>query len=216
MNVRFQAYINAGLILSLGFFSYLMLLITLQYIPIDYNAAFLRIKQDEVMLPHYRLAFYTHVYSAMFALIPGLVQFSRTARIRFPALHRSLGKLYIFVVLFLAGPSGLVMAYYANGGIVSQIAFTILSLLWIFFTYTAYKKARNREFTEHQYYMYRSYALTLSAVSLRLFKWIIVNLFHPAPMDAYILVAWLGWIVNLLIAETLIVNARRKANRSIA
>lgn len=209
--MRLQSHLNTGLMLTLGFFSYLMLLITLQYIPVDHSAAFLRIKQDEIALPHYRLAFYTHVYSAMFALIPGLIQFSKVARIRFPALHRSVGKLYIFVVLFLAGPSGLVMAYYANGGIVSQIAFTILSVLWIIFTFLAYQKARQRQFKAHKHFMYRSYALTLSAVSLRLFKWTIVNIFHPAPMDAYILVAWLGWVFNLLVAEMLIAKEKRKA-----
>jgi hypothetical protein len=58
--------------------------------------------------------------------------------------------------------------------------------------------------------MYRSYALTLSAISLRVFKLVIVALFHPNPMDVYVLVAWLGWVVNLGIAEFLIYRLRVK------
>ena len=212
MNLK---YLNAGLVITLAYFIYLMLLITLQYVPMDDNSAFLRIKQDEITLPHYRIAFYTHVYSAMFALIPGFIQFSVTIRTRFPTIHRMLGKFYVLVVLCLAGPSGLVMACYANGGTASQLAFCILSLLWIYFTYTAYTKARQGQYTAHKYFMYRSYALTLSAISLRLFKWIITNLFHPAPMDTYILVAWLGWTVNLLVAEILIAKLKARSNRAI-
>jgi hypothetical protein len=52
--------------------------------------------------------------------------------------------------------------------------------------------------------MIRSYALTLSAISLRLFKYIIVFIWHPLPMDTYRIVAWLGWVVNLIIAEIII------------
>ena len=44
-------------------------------------------------------------------------------------------------------------------------------------------------------------ALTLSAISLRLLKWGIVAVWAPPPMDAYRVVAWLGWGLNLLIVE---------------
>ena len=49
--------------------------------------------------------------------------------------------------------------------------------------------------------MLRSYALTLSAISLRLLKWIIVSTFEWPPMDTYKIVSWLGWIVNIVVIE---------------
>ncbi len=52
--------------------------------------------------------------------------------------------------------------------------------------------------------MWRSFALTLSAVTLRMWKVIIVYLFHPNPMDVYQIIAWLGWIPNILLIEYLI------------
>lgn len=74
----------------------------------------------------------------------------------------------------------------------------------MFFTFKAYTAIRNREFILHGNFMIRSYALTLSALTLRAWKYIIVLLFHPQPMDVYMLVAWLGWVPNLFIAEWLI------------
>ncbi|RJE70718.1 hypothetical protein BGP76_10910 [Reichenbachiella sp. MSK19-1] len=188
----------------LGYFSYLMILITIQYIPIDFKAAFLGIKQNEIELPYYRLAFFIHVYSSIFTLLIGFFQFSNTIRKRYPRLHRSIGKFYIGTIVILAGPSGLVMGYHANGGIYSQISFCLLSILWIYFSLMAYKYARAKKWTLHKNFIYRSYALTLSAISLRLFKWIIVGTFALPPMDTYQIVSWLGWIVNLGIAEFII------------
>lgn len=194
----------------LGYFSYLMILITLQYIPIDFNAAFLALKQEEIDQPYYQVAFFTHVYVSIVTLLIGFFQFSNTLRTNYPRIHRNIGKFYIGFVVFLAGPSGLVMGYHANGGIFSQISFCILSILWMFFTIMAYYYARKNNWTLHKNFMYRSYALTLSAISLRLFKWIIVGIFSLPPMDTYQIVSWLGWIVNLGIAEIIILYTRQR------
>ncbi|KIX22172.1 hypothetical protein SY27_05815 [Flavobacterium sp. 316] len=59
-------------------------------------------------------------------------------------------------------------------------------------------------FKKHQKFAIRSFALTLSAISLRLFKYIIVFLLQTPPMDTYRIVSWLGWIFNLVIAEVVI------------
>ena len=188
----------------LAYFSYLMLLISLQYIPIDFHAAFLNIKEEEIKLPYYQIAFFTHVYTSIFTLIAGFVQFSKTVRSKYPVLHRKVGKFYIGTILFLAGPSGLVMGYHANGGTYSQISFCILAVLWMYFSFKAYRYAREKNWKLHREFIYRSYALTLSAVSLRLFKWVIVSTFGFPPMDTYKIVSWLGWVVNLIVAEILI------------
>ena len=189
---------------SLGYFTYLMILITLQYIPIDMNAAFLRIKQTEIALTHYQIAFYIHVYSSLLVLIAGITQFSTYIRKKYPLIHRKLGIFYIIFILLLSSPSGLIMAFYANGGVFSKISFSLLAILWFAFTYKAYKYAAQKKWKLHENFMLRSYALTLSAVSLRLFKWIIAATLALPPMDTYKIVAWAGWVVNLLIIEVYI------------
>ncbi|MBP6659760.1 MAG: DUF2306 domain-containing protein [Chitinophagales bacterium] len=204
MNSKLKTYSSALLLLLLAFFSFLMLRITLQYIPINLDVAFLRIKQDYINIIPWRIAFFTHVFTSMFALLAGFTQFSKYILKNHKKTHRNIGKLYVFVILFLTGPSGFIMAIYANGGYTSKIGFLFLDILWIYFTAKAFRLALKKDFKNHENYMYRSYALTLSAITLRAWKYILVFLFQPAPMDVYRLVAWLGFIPNLLLIEFLI------------
>jgi uncharacterized membrane protein len=190
-----------GWVLLLGFFSWQMLLITLQYIPFHDDAAFLQIKTDYLDIRHWKVAFIIHVFSSMFVLVAGFTQFSPWFLKKKPIAHRYIGRLYVFVVLFVTGPASFIMALYANGGISSRIAFTILSVLWMLFTALAWRKVVQKKFRQHKEFMLRSYALTFSAITLRCWKWILVYLFHPRPMDVYMLVAWLGFIPNLIFIE---------------
>ncbi len=197
------------------FFAYLMLLITLQYIPATRDAAFLITKQDVVGHLYYRITFYAHVYTGMFVLLAGMLQFLPKVRRRFPLLHRWSGRVYAGLVLFVTGPAGFIMGIYGNGGPVAQAAFCILAVLWIGFTWKAVTPAMQHKFTEHKKWMYRSYALTLSAISLRLWRWMLVLIFQPRPMDVYRVVAWLGWGGNLLIAEILILYLLKDRSKKL-
>ncbi len=201
MFARISKYIIWG---SYFYFSFLLLLITLQYIPYNTDVAFLRIKQDEIALDYYKIAFFTHVYTSIFLMILGFFQFSKTIKRKYINVHRWSGRVYAVIILFLSGPSGLVMSYHANGGIFSKAAFVILSILWMSFTFLSVYYVLKKDMVNHQKFAIRSFALTLSAISLRLFKYIIVFLFQPQQMEAYRIVAWLGWTFNLLVAEIII------------
>ena len=122
--------------------------------------------------------------------------------------------MYVLLLLFVSGPSGLVMALYANGGWSSQFAFILLSVLWLWTTAKAWHTIRMRNFLGHGDWMIRSYALTLSALTLRAWKLLIAVTLHPHPMDLYMIVAWLGWIPNLLLAEWFI--RRQSAKRILS
>lgn len=199
-----KIFLSAILLLGYAFFSFLMLQITLQYIPFNTDVAFLRIKQEEIALTYYKIAFFVHVYTSMLALLAAFTQFSKTILNKFPKVHRIGGWIYMITIVFFAGPSGLVMGYHANGGWSSQLAFCLLAILWIVFTVIAFLKIKQKDIIQHQNFMYRSFALTLSAITLRLWKYILVALFMPKPMDVYRIVAWLAWVLNLLIAEIII------------
>ncbi len=205
-NFRVSVYkvFYALLIIIYAFFVYLLLKISLQYIPYNTDVAFLRIKQDVINIPLYKLAFFTHVYTAVLVLPAGFTQFSVYIRRKLPQLHRYTGWLYAAVVVMLAGPSGLYMGVYANGGLISQISFVLLASLWIGFTAIAIIKAIKGDYKAHREFLIRSFALTLSAITLRAWKYLLVFLFEPRPMDVYQIVAWLGWIPNLIIAEMII------------
>ncbi|QDW28344.1 DUF2306 domain-containing protein [Pedobacter sp. KBS0701] len=182
-----------------------MVQITLRYIPLSSEVSFLQIKQTEVSgIKAYLPLFYAHVYSAIFALLAGFTQFNARILAKYPKIHKWLGYLYVSFVLLLASPSGIFIGWFANGGLVAKTSFIILGILWFWFTLKATLLILKRKITAHKKFMYRSFALAASAITLRLWKVILVYLFHPAPMDVYQIIAWLGWIPNLLLAEWLI------------
>jgi uncharacterized membrane protein len=185
----------------LAFFLVLMLRITIPYFAFEDQTGFLRIKQWIIHNEIWKTAFYVHVITSCVCLVAGFTQFSGGLLKSFPKVHRTMGWAYIVTVLLLSGPSGFIMSLYANGGLFSQLAFTTLSLLWMFFTLRAFLFAKAGNFAEHRKFMIRSYALTLSAITLRAWKFAIALALRPHPMDVYMIVAWLGWIPNLLLAE---------------
>lgn len=192
------------LVFVFGYFFWLMLNITLEYIPLQTEVSFLMIKQTEVeQRPEYLPFFYTHVYTSIFVLLSGFLAIIRKD-FGIRNFHKISGKIYIALLLIFSAPSGIYMGIFANGGFYSKISFISLGCLWWYSTFKAYRYARQRKFKLHKQWMWRSFALTLSAVTLRMWKVIIVYLFHPNPMDVYQIIACLGWIPNLLFIEYLI------------
>ena len=198
------------LYLTLLFFGVLMLRITLPYLALSDHTAFLQIKQWVIQNKVWKFSFYLHVFTSIFLLLAGFTQFSDYLLKNFRILHRVVGYSYVIILLGASAPAGFVMSLYANGGIISQVAFTTLSLLWFYFTLQAFLKAKEKDFNAHGNFMIRSYALTLSALTLRAWKFLIVLWLRPNPLDVYMVVAWLGWVPNLLLAEYIIWKMRRK------
>ena len=196
----------------LAWLSFLMLEITLNYWPMSDDAGFLQIKQQYLGIRHWEAAFWVHVFTSMLALAAGFTQFAPWILRHRPRLHRWMGKAYVLNVCFVTGPASLIMAFYANGGFTSRLAFGILATAWITTTAMGWREALRRNWAVHREWMMRSYALTLSALTLRVWKYLLVLLFDPRPMDVYRLVAWLGFVPNVLLAEWLI--RRRRARRS--
>jgi uncharacterized membrane protein len=192
-------------LIPFSYFFILMLLITIKYFPFNSTSAFLQIKQREVnSISVYLYIFYIHVFSAILTLLAGFTQFNNYILTNHKKIHRKVGKIYVLIILFFAAPSGFFIGLFANGGLISKISFIILSILWFFFTLKAFLFIKDKNIENHKKFMYRSFALTISAITLRFWKVILVYLFHPAPMDVYQIISWLGWIPNLLIAEYII------------
>jgi hypothetical protein len=209
LNKKYRWVAGCICLAILAFFSWLMLRITLEYWPIRSDAAFLQIKQQYIGIRHWELAFWIHVFTSMLPLLAGFTQFTPILLSKWPRIHRLMGRVYVFSVCFVTGPASLVMAFYANGGITSRVGFVVLAVLWLVTTGMGWRKALRREWQAHREWMIRSYALTLSAITLRAWKYAIVFVFEPPPMDVYRLVAWLGFIPNLIFAEWLIRRGRK-------
>ena len=201
----FYLFFRIVLILIFGYFFWLMLRLTLEYIPAQSDVSFLMIKQTEVNThTEYLYFFYAHVYTSIFVLFSGFIAVFVKPKAAFRNLHRFFGKIYVILLLLIAAPSGIYMGFYANGGILAKISFVILGILWWITTYKAYLEIRKKNVLNHKKWMYRSYALAVSAITLRLWKVVLVYFFQPNPMDVYEIIAWLGWIPNLILIEILI------------
>lgn len=183
----------------LAFFTYLMVRITLPYFSLNDKTAFLALKQGVIHNHVWRSAFYIHVFSSCFLLLAGFTQFSNKILKVHKSVHRYIGKMYVLILLFVSGPAGFIMSLYANGGVYSRIGFTLLSVLWLTFTALAWYYVIKRDFKKHREFMILSFSLTCSALTLRLWKYGIAYTLQPAPMDLYRVVAWLGWVPNLLL-----------------
>jgi uncharacterized membrane protein len=189
------------LALILLFFSGLMFRLTLPYLSLDTTVSFLRTKQGILHNKAWYYSFYIHISTSIFVLAAGLTQFSRKILQNYKKIHRWIGKLYVATILFLAAPSGFIMALYANGGFPAKVSFVFTASLWAIFTYYAYYYIRKGNIQEHREFMWRSYALTLSAISLRIYTYTFPFIFGVHGKELYVAVAWLSWVPNLLCIE---------------
>lgn len=172
---------------------------------------FLLTKTESVRYSVYLPAFYTHIVTGSIVLITGVLQLSQWIRAQYPVWHRVLGRVYIFTILIFTGPSGLVMAVYANGGPAAGVGFALLALLWWFFTWKGFRNAIYKQLEIHREFMLRSYALTFSAVTLRLYSFFFA-LAGFRGETIYILIAWLSWVPSLIVIE---IYLRQKTRRQI-
>ncbi len=178
--------------------------ITWIYFSFRPDVNFLLTKQDIVHFLPWRIAFYLHIAGAMFALAVGPFNFLTGLQSKYKKLHRILGYIYVVGILILGGPAGFFMSFYATGGMGAKIAFMILSILWVTTTWLAIKRIIQKDVKGHWAWMIRSYALTFSAVTLRLWTPILSLGLNFTEVQTLAMVPWLAWIPNLLVAEILI------------
>jgi uncharacterized membrane protein len=181
-----------------------MLLTVAQYTSFKTDVGFLKFKQDYLDIKIWMVAFYTHVFSSVLCLCAGFTQFSGYVLKHHKKLHRFIGKMYVYNVMLINFPAGMIMAFYANGHLPSKIAFIILDSLWLLFTYKAVVAIKAKDIKAHKRFMIRSYALTCSAITLRMWKLILSHSFNIDPQVLYMIDAWIGFVPNLFFAEWLI------------
>jgi hypothetical protein len=169
----------------------LILVKSFTFLAPDFSRGFL--KGKEAAFGWYAYCFYPHIFAGPMALFLGIAQLWGKKRGRW---HRWLGYGYVGVVLGLAAPAGLVMAWLAMGGWWGKIGFALMALLWAYFT----AKAFHRDRRQHEAYMIRSFIMAYSAVWLRIFSFLMHEYGWP-PHPYYAISAWLSWVPFLLAYE---------------
>ena len=174
---------------------------------------FLAIEQAQPFMVHHvemrPLAFYGHVAAATVALAIVPFQFWKRLRTRNRTLHQWLGRTY-GLAIFIGGVAGIWLGMTAEVAPFVRAGFSLLGAAWIFVTAIAIRFAMIRQFPAHRRWMIRSAALTLAAVTLRLYLPFLEMGFGFEK--GYAIVSWLCWAPNLVFAEWLL---RRETQRSL-
>ncbi len=206
-SAKATAVIGSLLIL---FFSSMMFLIALPYLSFRNDVDFLLTKQHLLANKLWMGSFYMHITASIAVLLAGCIQFNDHIKTHYIYYHRLAGRAYVFIILCISAPTGLIMAFYANGGFWAKLSFVLIAVSWWLFTWLAYRHIRKGNINQHKKWMYRSYALTLSAISLRLYSLVLPHFMHLNGKQMYILIAWLSWTINLAIAEFVIMRFRTR------
>jgi hypothetical protein len=146
-----------------------------------------------------QLALGLHIGGAMLALGLGPFQFVARIRNRWPRIHRVTGRLYLLGCL-VGGLGGLALAQTAHGGFVARLGFACLAVAWLATGGIALRMILTGRVADHRRWMIRSFALTFAAVTLRLMLGVNAALVHVDFTTAYVAIAWLCWVPNLLVA----------------
>ena len=115
----------------------------------------------------------------------------------------------MLAVLFSA-MAGYYIAFHATGGPIAKIGFAGMSTAWIVTTMMAYVAVRNGHIKKHQQWMIRSYAVTFTGVTFRLWLPFLIFICDMKFLEAYPIDAWVSWITNLVIAEFIIRKSFQK------
>lgn len=133
------------------------------------------------------------------AIVVGALQVNRWLRTRFVSLHRWLGRSYVIAVA-IGGVAGIALASSSSAGWVASAGFGSLGVLWLVTTLMGYRAIRQHDTSAHRRWMIRSYALTLAAVTLRVYM-PLSEMLGLSMAVAYPVISWIAWVPNLLIAE---------------
>ncbi|WP_295669780.1 DUF2306 domain-containing protein [uncultured Mucilaginibacter sp.] len=173
----------------------------LQYYDFKNDSHFLQLKEAAVKTGWYLPAFYCHIIGSSIILMAGFFQFSKKVYNNKP-LHKSLGKVYVFGVLFFAAPGAYIMTLFIDRGRWVFLSFLLQNTLWVIFTLSAWLLVKNKKIDDHIKMMRRSYALAFGAVTLRFYIWAFTVFGNGVGFaNNYIIISFLSWLPNLILAE---------------
>lgn len=140
-----------------------------------------------------------HVAGSVVALSLGAFQFVPAWRSGKVRAHRWIGRSYVLSCL-VGGVSGVILAMGSFAGPIATAGFGLLGVGWIAVNLLGWRAAVQRRFDSHRRWMIRSWALTLAAVTLRIYLPLLIMSDLPFEVG-YRAISFLCWVPNLLLAE---------------
>lgn len=172
-----------------------------------------RVPQPEWLTAAHYPILVGHVTFGSIALLTACLQIWPWFRQRYRSVHRIIGRVYVFGGVLPAGIMALTIGAVSPYGPVARVSNVLLAALWLTCTVVGYRMARQRRHAEHRRWMIRSFALTASIITNRI--WGVVAYLVLAPQLETTfggneelfswtiagITTWLGWTVPLLVAQ---------------
>jgi uncharacterized membrane protein len=167
----------------------------------------------------FAIRYVQHQRIALLHIIPGLVfltlgplQFIRRIRQRRIELQLGLGRV-LATVAAISGLSALILNFRlpAFGGIGTQSATVLFGTIFLFSLGKAIRHIRRKEVSLHREWMIRTFALALGVASIRVFLGVLMALSHYSFEQVFGTSFWLGFSVNLVVAEVWINYTRDRS-----
>ncbi|MCB1177491.1 MAG: DUF2306 domain-containing protein [Leptospiraceae bacterium] len=194
MSKKFIFIFGSALIISI------VSIVQYAFLPLS-SSGLVESKSKMILPSNWSFYFYSHIGFGTIALGLGAFQFIKSLRKKYLKLHKIIGFVYLFSVL-ISGGSGLYVALYATGGLVSTFGFGTLAFLWVIYTLIAFYQLIESKFYLHGIWMIRSYGLTFAAVTLRIYLPISIIIFGIENFPVYYsVISWISWITNIIIVE---------------
>lgn len=143
-----------------------------------------------------------HIAGGITALAVGVVQLWLGLTDRVRLLHRTLGRLYVAVIL-VGSLAGFYLALTIPGNAPYAAGLFTLCVAWVVTTAMAVLAIQRRNVIQHREWMMRSYAVTFAFVIFRFGVDTLASQGVP-PGDAQVIMAWACWAVPLLLLEPLL------------
>jgi uncharacterized membrane protein len=105
-----------------------------------------------------------HIATSTVALVACLFQVWPWLRQRHPRAHRAIGRTYVFIGVWPAGVSALVLTLIWPFSAMTSFGMILLSVLWLSITTYGYVLRRQGRIADHRRWMLRSFALTTSTL----------------------------------------------------
>lgn len=194
------------------FFAFYLSSIALSYFVFDLNYGFLKAKQHLIHNKLWLVFFFVHLFFGALATLTGWPLFF-SKLIPFKSVwHKRAGKLYIYSILLFTGPTGLYLAFFAEGGKWATLGFLLMSFAWMFPTYMALYTIINKNLIGHYRWIIRSYCMTLSGVTLRLFMPFGARIVQWEEETTFIISSYV-FILNIILGEIiLLLNKKQQDN----
>jgi predicted membrane protein DUF2306 len=150
----------------------------------------------------------THVVATLVAIGIGAFQFISEIRLSWPCAHRWTGRIYVTASL-LGATCGVFLAAEKATPDPTSFGLVVTASFWFLATTLGFRAVRQRNFPLHLQWMIRSYALAMTALTLRLYEHGVLYVGIRNPKLILALSVWAALITNLALAELVVFKSRK-------